>query len=219
MPISDADYEELLNSGDNLIKAHLKDKNKTFLDFKKTRDPYLSDSMTEHCLNTNDVLVISGYADYLASYLNGHLRQKKASENKPYDLYILRLSEALSVMKSYSNKTVYVSYTCIDEQKILQWFHARIGKVVEFPNFLGSSQELWTSNSCIKIKILTSSDSCGKLIAPLTGKRDYEKEVLFMTNAKFRIEDFNIHDHVINFYEVDHETKSDHLLKEGYYLN
>lgn len=167
-------------------------------------------------LSPEEALIISDYADLFASEINGKLRNKTTLEQ---DLKKEQeLNYALDKVEPYENSVVYVDFGVYsDEEEIYAWFEKKIGKVVQFPNFLGSSKNKWPDRN-FYLRIETRSNSSGKFIAPLTGKK-HEDEVLFKSKSNFEVLRVDRLNSTIELKEVHRNKKPNNILFELYYLN
>jgi hypothetical protein len=183
------------------------------------RGQAFTDYIEKHNLSIPSALLISSYADYVASPINSELRCHKEYKEEAVLEYERLLNRALKLLPPYSNDIVFVMFkNSGNPHTIIKWFETKIGKIVQFPNFLSSSQYKWPDYD-IYLKINTSSNSNARYIAPLTNKLHSEKEVLFMSNSKFQIKSVDKNLNTINLIEVNTNHEPDILLSDCFDLN
>lgn len=170
-------------------------------------------------LTTEEALIISDYADLFGSEINRKLIQET---NIKEDLDNEKLlNQALDKLESYDMLTVHVDFGVDEdeEDEIYEWFEERVGNVIQFPNFLGSTKNKEKfKNRNFYLKIITCSNSSGKFITPLTGKK-LEEEVLFKSKSNFKIQKVNRGGSTVELLEVDRNNAPSNILTELYYLN
>ncbi len=217
--VSEQEFKELLEFENEVINSHMisweLDLNEIFSD----RSQNFEKIVNESTLNKFEVLIISGYADHIAKYLNNELRSHHNYRQDCFMLYEYLLNKALAKLKSVANSTVYVCYEANeDKENNIQWFVNRINETVQFPNFLSSSIKKWR-NCGLYLKIETCEVSSGKYIAPLTGKERMEDEVLFMSNTVFKVTQVDIENNTISLTELQRRYQGNYILYDLYYLN
>jgi hypothetical protein len=121
---------------------------------------------------------------------------------------ILKKEQALNLeldeLDPHSNKIVYAhdTHTGIEFEILSQWYLKQIGRVVEFPNFLSSSDFRWPKFDETVYEIKTSDKSRARDIYPVVLKHS-EKEVLFKSHSLFKIQKVDIVSKTIYLDEVD----------------
>jgi len=217
--VSVADIELLKSFDNRLINDHLNYDDFSFNKLINQRGKSFVNAIKGSGLNKYEVLIISGYADFIASNLNSQLRDINCKRDPAYMLYENLLNKSLDKLEPFSNSTVYVMYQSNgDMDKLNLWFENRINETIQFPNFLSSSKDKWDDYG-FYLQIQSSNNSCGKFIAPLTDKEDLEQEVTFKSNSKFKIESVNVDENTIYLSEIEQEYKANYLLSGLYYCN
>ncbi len=170
-------------------------------------------------LNRYETIIIGRYADFVATKLNGELRNPVKRKDEGYMLYEFLLNKSLNKIPSESNSTVYVMYQSDGaDEELYEWYENKIGDTVQFPNFLSSSKKKWPDFG-FYLQIKTCTISSGKYIGYLTNKEELEREVLFLSNTKFRIEKIDKKQQTIFLSELSIKYQGNYLLTDLYYKN
>jgi hypothetical protein len=162
--------------------------------------------------------LIESYVGLLSRPLNHYLRQEPPRTEQPLlDAFGSMLNRSLDYVLSFDNAIVYRNEMTGWPEQLHEWFTSHIGEVVEFPNFIStySNREYWKSAEP-NFRIQTKDRSKGRNISAHVGKsmRLKESEVLFQSNARFRIIAV---DDIIHLQETDEEPV--YMLWEGYFYN
>jgi hypothetical protein len=217
--VTEEEIRELISFNNKNINAHLADWDTVIKRLQEQRGGVFSKAIKENSLNKFEALLISGYADFIASDLNRELKYISNKRSNEYMLYEQLLNKSLKKMKAESDATVYVMYQCgDDENKLYSWYENRIGESVQFPNFLSSSRRKW-KNFGFYLQIKTAQNSSGKYIGSLTNKEKLEEEVTFMSNTIFEISGVDRDQHTIFLTELPRKYQGNYLLTVLYYLN
>jgi len=219
LSVTDKEINQLISYNNTDINRHVGNCHLSIIKLKVQRGEIFKKAIKSNSLNDCETLLISGYADFIASYLNNELRKNYEKRNEAYMLYEYLLNKSLKKVISQNNSVVYVMYQCgDDEEKLYSWYENRIGESVQFPNFLSSSKMKWRGFG-FYLEIKTSCKSSGKYIAPLTNKKTLEEEVTFMSNSKFKIDKVDRNKKTIFLSELSYTIQANYLLLDLYYLN
>lgn len=212
------DLDQLVSFENTMINDHLEGYEKTIKRLVNKRGKSFIEAIKRNSLNYYEAILISSYADFMASDVNGSLRSLDVCR-KEHILFEDLLNRALEKMQPESNSTVYVMFSSCDEEEIIyQWWENRIGESIQFPNFLSSSRRKWEDHG-FYLEIQTTDDSSGKYIGSLTNKEKLEEEVTFISNTSFVIKKVDRSSQAIYLAELPKGTKGKYLLKELYYMN
>lgn len=218
--ITREEIEVLQTYNNDIINGHIEYPDRSLRRLLETRGEVFETAIRENRLNAFEVLLISGYADFIGPRVNHQLRARSIKRDNAFLLYEYLLNKGLDKVVSEDNSTVYVMFQSNGERDaLLTWFENRVGESVQFPNFLSSSRDKWTSGYDMYLEIQTNRSSSGKYIAPLTNKLEQEQEVLFKSNSKFSIESINIDTQTIHLIELDYKVQANYLLYDLFHLN
>lgn len=153
---------------------------------------------------------ITEYSGPDAKQFNGQLMGNPSEHDLQKEQ---ELNLELGLLEQHSNKTVYAhdTRTRIPFETLSKWYLKRIGCIIEFPNFLSTS-ELDLSYGETKYQIKTSSQSNARYIEHIVIKPT-EKEVLFKSHSRFRIQKVDTYFKRIYLDEIDC-LSADFVLKE-----
>lgn len=148
------------------------------------------DGMIENNLSQDEAFLILAYSSHLGKWINAEYKGLKAPSECMSDV-AFALNQALTKMPTYGLDVFRMNLYVGDEQEELRWFKSKTGNTFNVPFFLSTSKENWKNCKVVwKIRTLTV-DSFGKDISRLC-QVPSEKEVLFMQNAKFLINDVDV---------------------------
>ena len=142
--------------------------------------------------------IITSITAYLGPRLTSYLLYKE-DKSEYYEKVKIALQLALSEGNPYSNSIIFRNedYGC---RKVIDWFNARINRIVKFPFFLSCSKEKF-SNKNLHYQIVTSSNSSARDAMPLLMilekvKAENEKEVLMNYGTNFMVKGANDMDEI-----------------------
>jgi hypothetical protein len=156
------------------------------------------------------------YAGFSSNTYNAGLRGNPTAANLKSEE---ELNLELDKLESYANKTAYAhdTHTRIPFNILSKWYLKRIGQIVEFPNFLSSSNYKWAGQNDTVYEIQTSDKSKSRYISNVVGKPS-EQEVLFKSYSLFQIQSVDDETSTIYLKEVE-EADIKITLKDGIFLS
>jgi hypothetical protein len=218
--VSREELNELISLKKNLdINSHIGDIDTGYSRLISQRGERFSNAIENSRLNCFEVLLISGYADFMASRINRNLRSISSKRDDAFLLYEFLLNKALGKIAGESSRTVFVMYQCGEqEDELYDWYENRINLTVQFPNFLSSSRRRWDDFG-FYLEISTREVSTGKYIGDLTNKEELEEEVTFLSNTVFRIDKVDRERNTIYLTECLAREKGNYILYDSYERN
>jgi hypothetical protein len=159
--------------------------------------------------------LLNKYAGFSSKAYNDSLRRDPTPTSLDLEK---RVNLELDRLAPYVNELAYAHdmHTSIPFEVLSKWYSKRIGCVIEFPNFLSSSNFRWLFFDGTVYEIRTSNKSKARYINLVVAK-DSEKEVLFKSRSLFQIEKVDINTNTIYLNEVD-ESDVKITLVDGAFL-
>lgn len=217
--VTEEEVKKIISFENEVINAHIANWDRKFENLIKQRGCNFLNAIKAHSLNKFEVLLISGYADLIASSLNRELKTTSNKRSSEYMIYEGLLNKSLKKVKAESNATVYVMYQSGGhESELYSWYENRIAESVQFPNFLSSSRRKWEGYD-FYLQIETGNSSSGKYIGSLTSKETLEEEVTFMSNTTFEVMKVDREQKTVFLTELPRKYQGNYLLTGLYYRN
>ena len=159
-----------------------------------------------------DKFLLESFAATSCFELNEQLRDKDIVEMDEYfSEYTMHLNTILDGLNPYSNSIVWRWHV---PEEGYEFMKSNIGKTIQFPEFKSTS--IKSKNDTTLLKIITSSNSNGKVIYPhLDASKSVEKEVLFKSDSKFKV--VNHTSKFIELQELDNQNEMVDILLNSYY--
>lgn len=175
------------------------------------------DGMIENKLSQDEAFLILAYSSHLGKWINAEFRRLE-EPSECMSAVAFALNRALSKMPSYGLDVFRMNLYVLDALEELRWFKGKVGNVFNVPYFLSTSKENWNSGKVVwKIQPLTVN-SLGRDISNLC-QVPSEKEVLFLQNAKFLIDDVDIDNSIVYLTEQSENKGFDFPLIGSYTKN
>lgn len=219
--VSRREIRKLVDFDIELINKHFRSVDEAISIFKQKRGKVFENCMEINQLNKYEVLLISGYADFIAKNLNNILRNPFSRRIEGFLYFEYLLNKSLSKMMSTKEDIAFVMFQNYEgeaEFDMFNWFENRINESVQFPNFLSSSRKRWKDHN-IYLEIAMTKNGMGKYIGPLTNKLILEEEILFPSNSKFLIKGVDRKNRTIHLAEIGYQIQANYLLYDCFNRN
>ena len=144
---------------------------------------------------------IKFYTSVGANWLNEQLKKGSISKNQCVSFFTKKINSQLSSQKSYNDRIVYRMENNLENNFIKMWNIKT--DIINLPYFLSTSKENW-NNKTYTIEIITSNKSKG-VDLEIFGINNGEKKILFQTNSKFRVLNFDEENYYMKLKEIKYE--------------